>query len=163
MNRILAVGACLMILAGCAGKPASSGSGIIINAAPPDRALVIVYRTSAFDHSARMPGIAINGVHACDLADGHALVREVEPGNTAISTSLWDWPGTSTITVAVERGETYYIRMAPNPDKRMAGMVGGHPGVWLAEALAERRGPFLLDLVPAENPIPAGLKQMNCP
>ena len=137
--------AAFVLLAGCVTAPPAPphvGAG----ASEAGQAVVIVYRPNTLDHFARKPTVKI-GSTACDLAMGASFRHAVPPGRVAVTTDLWDWPGTSKAEFLAEAGQTYRVRILPNPDKRLAGLLGGHPGVWVAEAFADRPGPFLVDLV----------------
>ncbi len=148
-HTVILVLAVVLTLSGCSGVREGTRQGAVMSwsEAPANaRARIVVYRPSTLDHFQRSPEIDLNGVPACDLPNGEAFFRDIEPGSVTVSTSLWDWPGTSRLAFRADEGRTYFVRMSPNAEKRLAGLLGGHPGVWIAEALAERGGPFLLDL-----------------
>lgn len=146
LGRRIGLSAILAFLTACSVAPLPGTPSII---APPSsgNALVVVYRPKTFDHALRTPTIHLNGRPTCDLPNAHALKQEIAPGEVFVTATLWDWPGTSRIAFSAEADRTYLIRMEPNSEKRLAGLIGGHPGVWIAEAFSEKSGPYVLDIM----------------
>lgn len=162
-NATLGLGLVLLVT-GCA---ANSQAPLVIPAGTdrPDRAAVIVFRPQTLDHFARSPSVTVNQAFACDLPNGSAFITEVPARQTTVATALWDWPGTSRTEFVAEAGKVYYVRVAPNSDKRIGAILGGPIGVMIAESISDRTGPFLLDPVAAADaqPVVKTLGQVSCP
>lgn len=131
---------CTIILSGCA----STGPIYTTHEAINDKAQILIYRPSASMGSLRSPNIEINGIQTCDLASGSYIARNVDSGETTISASLWDMPGTSRLEINTKPHNKYYIRVSFDGSKLMGAAFGGMIGMGAVEAISTNRGPFII-------------------
>lgn len=97
----------LFSLAGCA----SVGGAVYSPPQTPAKGMaqLVVYENSAWKKTSQE--VDINGVTACSLVQGGFFIRNVPAGSTTISSSIWDLPGTSRLTVNAQAGHRYYVRV----------------------------------------------------
>jgi hypothetical protein len=75
------------------------------------KALVYIYRPSAFTGSARRPDIVINGVKTRAIASGSYFPVEVDPGTSKVLMSNFANEQTNPIDFTTKAGQTYYLRV----------------------------------------------------
>lgn len=130
---------------------------------PSNKANIIVYIKSWQSGAPASIGwpVDINGISGCNLHMNGYLLKQVDPGQTTITASVFSSPGTSRITFKTAPGNTYYIQMELDGAKNMAGVLGGLAGQLVAEGVSSTGGPFLFTRVEVQQAIQdlAGLKQ----
>lgn len=100
---------------------------------------IIVYRDDSMLFIGRAFPIDVNGVEGCQLHNaGYAIIPKT--GEITLSSSLWDQPGTSRISLNVKDAE--YVKVSVNQGSMVAGAAAGMVGVFAHEAI-EKQGPFI--------------------
>lgn len=135
----------LLLLAAC------SASGPSFNEAnlKSDQATIIVYRQDRFLGFAGYFDVDVNGKPYCKIDNAGFFVVKSN-SKTEISSSIWDQPGTSRITINAKPHDIYYVRMEMDGSKQVAGALGGLSGQLIAEGAASTGGPFLFTKVDPE-------------
>jgi hypothetical protein len=116
---LLAAGAALLLMAGCATGPASNPSAAV--EAPADRGLVYLYRKGSMMGAATPWKIYANGTRITSLANASYSTYLAEPGTVVFAkqmavtplnfglVSLLD-PKQELLTLSVEPGQVYYLK-----------------------------------------------------
>jgi len=136
-------------LAGCSAK-GPTYSSLPDEAKQPRKGMaqLIVYQPVSMN--LRSLDIEINRVKGCNLAAGTFFLLDVPPGQTTISSSIWDAPGTSSLTINAKSAHRYSIRIQWDMGKSMGFAVAGIPGGLIAESASSHSGPFLIDSIDEE-------------
>lgn len=134
----------LLLLTACAGTGDIYRSTVV----PETKAQVVVYRPSSFVGSGYSPNVEINGRPTCRLANGSFFVRNLNPGQTTLSASAWDLPGTSRLSFDTRAGQQYFVRTSFDSSKVGAFALGGMTGALINESAASNKGPYFITLVP---------------
>lgn len=133
-----------------------------VPAAPPDAAVVVIYRVSTVvGDGPSPPTILVNSLATCDARSGGAFAHVVRAGEVTVSAADPLAFGTSRVTWVAEAGKTYYVRVKTS-DKVWASVFGGFIGMAVAEAVSPRSGPFELDLTDEETALANQLKVETC-
>lgn len=149
----------LPLLAACAGGGQSYHNSDDV---PKSMARVIVYQPS----SMRMAGeeVDINGSRACSLSAGRFFQKDLPPGETTISSSVWSLPGTSRLTIHTVPAHKYYVRLQFDTMKGAGFGAFGLAGALAAEGVSNHGGPFVIETVDdagAQSDL-SSLTQNNC-
>ena len=111
LQRLLWSGALVLILAGCAGRPAVETSTPI----PPGQARIWFYRTWLPSESLNLANIEMNGAYVGSVANGGAFYRDVPPGTYHVVPESWAHDPSTTprqdTNVAVVPGEQAYVKV----------------------------------------------------
>jgi hypothetical protein len=134
MKRVLVL--IPLLLGACAAT-----GGNYHEAVSPDKATVVVYRTSGVYQ--REFGIEVSG-KVCSLKQDGFYVSK-HKGSVAISGTMWDAPGTSRYTFDAKPGRVYYV----NVERKLANAAGGFLGGLISEGTSKQSGPFDIGLVDA--------------
>lgn len=134
--------AALMALSGC------TSTGPVYSSLKPGRppsgmAQVIVYETS----SLRLSPIYVdmNGESACALSG--FFVKDVPAGPVTLSSSIWDMPGTSRLTIDAKPGKRYYVKFQMDTGKSLGFGAFGLLGAAVAEGASSHGGPYLIEAI----------------
>lgn len=130
----------LLLLTGCAAQ-----GPVYSEAAIPkgEGATLVVYRNMAYlGNQAGLYPVHVNGKE-CRLHPGSFFAVNGLKGESKITASSWDAPGTSKVTLNVQPNKTHYVRMDADNGRQVATVVGGLAAVSLMEA-SNPAGPFIL-------------------
>lgn len=119
---------------------------------------LVVYRPWHTVNSLGYYYMDMNGKPVCGLGNGGYFIKHAT-GKTTISSSLWNQPGTSRITINVDKKT--YIKIEHNSQRMLVGAIGGLGGQLLDEGVSDYSGPFIISQIPQSQALVElrGLKQ----
>lgn len=100
--------AATLFLSGCASLGPKFDS---IRKAPKDKALVYVYRPSAFTGAARSPDIILNGQKVGTSSNGSYFVFETNSGPAKVLLRNFAGEETGAFEANLKSGQTYFLRL----------------------------------------------------
>jgi hypothetical protein len=115
--RKLIIATAVLLLTSCASTgPAFSG----LDTAPPDKALVYIFRPSTFTLSLRSIDVSINGAQHISLSNAGYTIAYLEPGRNIFEQSMnkklmypENFKDKRKIEIDLVAGETYFIEFNP--------------------------------------------------
>lgn len=134
----------LIFLASCNSGPYYSYSQI-----PNNKSRIVLYREQNIWNSAINYWVEFNDVQICNISNKHYLIRDVEPGNVNISSSVFGSVGTSRISIFLKPNQTLFIKMEINEQRSLSGMFG-LIGNAIDEGVSSNNGPVYLGEVSKE-------------
>jgi len=151
-----------LLLAGCASVGPTYTE---LAPLPPSHGMaqIVVYQPPA---AIRLSSTAvdINGVPGCEIATGTFFYKDVPSGSMTISSSIWNMPGTSRLTIPTILGKRYYIKFQMDMGKSMSFGALGFVGALASEGVSSGGGPFLIESVNEEVALRdlQSLSRINC-
>lgn len=157
MKSVLTVLCCLLV-ASCASTNVPSGP-IALPEVSAGYSQIVIYRPSEFAFP-RKADIAVNGVEKCELPGSSYTSYNIAPNNsTIVSSSLWDTPGTSTLTFPAAANKRHFVRITFKNTVESGAVFGV-----IGSALVGK-GPFSMNEVNSSIALQemSNLKQIRCP
>ncbi|MGD9785614.1 MAG: hypothetical protein AB7E80_11685 [Hyphomicrobiaceae bacterium] len=118
-----------LALAGCAGGPTPEETAALAAAPiPAGKARVMIERPSAVLYAAAPATIELNGQKVASVGSGGSAVIDVPAGANKIAASAWSYPGTWTLPLEAQAGQTYKVIVEPRGSSfgpSLLGPIGG--------------------------------------
>ena len=118
-----------------------------------DNATFVIKREKKFTYLALATRVRVDGEKRGKVKNGKTLELEVQPGRRTIKVSTFSSPGSSTITLDVEPGETYTFEITPRKDSLSAGILAGPIGI-MVSAEGSQGGLFGIRLASTTKDLP---------
>jgi len=153
----------LLFLSGCAG----TGKVYDRQAIPaPSKNMVqlIIYRPSSLSGVLESPTVNVGGQNTCDISVGSYFITTTVAGKTKIVASQYGGLVKSSLSATLSSGKRYYVKIAPNLAKSIAGGFGVL-GTLAHDTVAEDKGVYqvrLIDKDTAEEEIIGTKQSTSC-
>lgn len=112
-----------LLLSGCAstGQTYNRQS---LSAPQKGKEQLIIYRTSSIVGLMESPRMIVDGVPTCSMSVDSYMVTAAAPGKTSVVSSEYGGLVKSTLSFEGKAGHRYFVRLAPNEGKAIAGGFG---------------------------------------
>ncbi|HEY2987265.1 MAG TPA: DUF2846 domain-containing protein [Candidatus Binatia bacterium] len=151
MKNFVAILALPLFLAACSATGARFADTLFSKPAPADRARIVFYRES--DANFRAATVAIDGAIVGAVDHYGFIAADIAPGDRELSAWVRYVPvGEFVVRMTVGAGETYYVRVSHRSVRMLYPLLGAAGGL---VALADRKGEFQMEAVPAADALRA--------
>jgi Protein of unknown function (DUF2846) len=113
------------------------------------QARIYFLRDSAFLGMANAPYVKVNGQEVGHLGDNSSFFVDRDPGTYSIALEVPLSPGRFVVSVKVQAGATYYMKVSPRVESFVVGLASGMVGQIIEASVSENFGGY--SLVPMDD------------